>query len=170
LFRLFAQLQALVLQLEAIVINEQAHNERSAGSVTADFHRIFMGHYYCLVSFESSALYYSVKYAVHHALSACSRTSADAPASSSSDPSFAPVSLSHALPTAARLLQSLPLVFARALTKSLQQASEEFAQLMSQLSKVTALAHSQLPPHAALFLRSLVITMYHTYPFSPLIE
>jgi hypothetical protein len=106
-----------------------------------------MGPFYCLVSFESSALYYSVKHAVHHALSACAyRSSADAPASSSSGPSLAPVALSHALPTAARLLQNLPLVFARALTKSLQQASEEFAQLIPQLGKVTALAHSQMPP------------------------
>ncbi len=88
-----------------------------------------------------------MKHAVHHALSACtSQSSADAPASSSSEPSPAPVALPHALATAARLLQSVPLVFARALTKSLQQASEEFVQLESQLGKVTALAHSQLPP------------------------
>jgi hypothetical protein len=100
---------------------------------------VFHGPFYCLVSFESSALCYSVKHAVHHALSACaSRSSADAPVSSS-------YPLSHALATAARLLQSVPLVFARALTKSLQQASEEFAQLMPQLRKVTALAHSQMP-------------------------
>ncbi len=102
--------------------------------------------FYCLVSFESSALCYSVKHAVQHALSACaSRSSADAPVSSS-EPSPAPVLLSHALATAMRLLQSVPLVFARALTKSLQQASEEFVQLESQLGKVTALAHSQMPP------------------------
>jgi hypothetical protein len=95
------------------------------------------------VSLESSALYYSVKHAVHHALSACA--SRASPASSTSEPSPAPVALSHGLATAARLLQSVPLVFARALTKSLQQASEEFVQLESQLGKVTALAHSQLP-------------------------
>ncbi len=83
---------------------------------------------------------------MRHALAACaSRSSADAPVSSS-EPSPAPVALSHALAMAARLLQSVPLVFARALTKSLQQASDEFVQLESQLGKVTALAHSQLGP------------------------
>ncbi len=83
---------------------------------------------------------------MHHALSACaSRSSADTPVSSS-EPSPAPVVLSHASAAAARLLQSVPLVFVRALTKSLQQASEEFVQLESQLGKVTALAHSQLTP------------------------
>ncbi len=97
------------------------------------------------MSFESSALCYSVKHAVHHALSACaSRSPADASVSSS-EPSPAPVALSHALATAARLLQSVPLVFARALTKSLQQASDEFVQLESQLGKVTALEYSQMP-------------------------
>jgi hypothetical protein len=148
-FRVVAQLKALVSQLEAIAVNEQSHKERSTGQVAA--HRIFKRHFYCLVSFESSALYYSVKHAVHHALSACaSRSPADAPVSSS-EPSPAPVALSHALATAARLLQSLPLVFARALTKSLQQASDEFAQLMPQLGKVATLVDSQFSHAQHLF-------------------
>jgi hypothetical protein len=150
LFRVVAQLQALVSQLEAIAVNEQSHKRHSTGLVAVDS-ILFSWAFFCIVSFESSALYYSVKHAVHHALSACaSRSSADAPVSSS-EPSPAPVTLSHALATAARLLQSVPLVFARALTKSLQQASEEFAQLESQLGKVTALAHSQLPTCSAFF-------------------
>ncbi len=136
-------------QLEAIAVNEQSHKERSTGPVAVDsivFPYVFF-FFFCLVLFESSALYYSVKHAVHHAVSACaSQTSADAV--SSSDPSTTPVALAHALATAARLLQSLPLLYARALTKTLQQASEEFAQLIQQLIKVTALAQSQLSLHS----------------------